>query len=343
MSSNEKNHGIMDYIEFYIETNIPEIKLAVFDSSNAGITDTKVTFNGSEVDGYSVSWTQGNSFKFTSEYLADAKDRGVSAVKVWIKTESGSYIYYTENGNAIKNSDWQCGASSWTAFNYGLKYGNGVTGNPSNSLFDNVLSLSELAGIEIFNANGSGTVTHEMYVEEFTDNYPIISGQDYTKQTGELADGSTGTYYKVDYTNTHLNNYDNRFEIKDYAAGFMISDAYLDALKKEGNTHIKIMIRGKNYINDGEGVYSNGNYIDAMLYNTRKTYEHTEASEVGNKMTTEFNETTWTEMRFTETSNVISIDDARTLRIFKQGCGLSSDYFIGVIDWFEFYVVPVSE
>ncbi len=222
-----------------------------FEALSALTVGTKSTFdfNGTTVNGYEVSLAAGSKFGFTNDYILDLQNRGVKAVKVWVDQQ-----YYVSPISGMPTEGtyhWRNSADNWGTVNIGIQWGTGSNSFAKFTFSDDVLTPDALALFNISSTDYASTM--KVYIEEFTDNYPVISGHDYTQFNEELADGSTVTVYRVEYAEcAHVNGF-----LCSHCAGFMLSDAYLNDLEAQDATSITVMYR--------VGVASSQNYGQIML------------------------------------------------------------------------------
>ena len=208
---------------------------------------TKIDFNGTTVNGYTVSLAKNTTFEVTNDYIADLKARNIVGVKIWIN--GSAYVdmevksSYTLVGNYPNQSVWQCEPNIWTPFNYGRHYCKANDFRVEEWFADTILLPDELASFKIKNTghNGSievGTVEFKVYIEEYTElTIPVVSGKEYTSRIENIA-GNEVNVYRVEFTSRNNSTYaDNAI------SGFMFSEGYLNNLAKEGYSSITIMIK----------------------------------------------------------------------------------------------------
>ncbi len=276
---------------------------------------TEMDFNGTTVNGYTVSLAKEASFGFTSDYILDLKNRNIVSVRVWINGGAYVQIMPTSNGELVADNrnDWQCAPNTWTALNMGRNYNAGTN---ANRLFsDDVITPDHLAWFNVYNtgstgATNVGTQDFKVYIEEFTaDTVPVISGKDYTTSTAIVGD-ATVTTYRVEFTkNDSVIGFDSAI------SGFMISEAYLDNLAAEGYTSITLMLKTDGLFQTAVGFYDKADDWKADWRNGTVLSD-------------------WTEVNHTKTSAPYTIEEAKKLHIQGlTGNGLSCPTYV------EFYIV----
>lgn len=273
-------------------------------SSTATISETSFKFKSKKEYGYQVVFTQrGDKVAFSEEYIQSLKDRGVKALKVWVDQQYYITPDTTKLPSASANYDRRGDKDTWSAVNIGLRW-NSEEDYYKFRFEDDVLTPDDLSAFEI---TATDACSMNIYVKEYKSDYPIVSGKSYTTKQAELADGTTGTVYRVEFGVCEHGNLD----MCEHEGGFMISEAYLSDLERQGYNMFTIMARSDGKIARRIGYVS-----------TDTNFNHTMLAEE------------WSVITATDkNTRIFTLEEVKKLHL----CTPSNDTTASYI---EFYIIP---